>query len=148
MQKLNFNRAKAHSFMSKAFCSVIIAMAVVSSVSCSKDDDNNYSNSGSLAGTVWHNDSKTNTISYYLQLKFTSETEGNIQAVISLNGVVTPATAPLNFTYKYDGKNGILLWDSSESLNFTVSGNKLTFYENTAVTDGGVPLAGVTFIKQ
>jgi uncharacterized protein (TIGR02145 family) len=40
MQKLNFNRAKAHRFLSKAFCSVMIAMAIVSFASCEKETEN------------------------------------------------------------------------------------------------------------
>ncbi|GHT77868.1 hypothetical protein AGMMS50262_19900 [Bacteroidia bacterium] len=144
--KVNFNRVKAHSFMSKALCTLIIATAAVSSISCSKDDDND---NGSLAGTSWqYVYVKTNISSFYLQLKFTSGTDGNIQTMMSSNGVVTPATQPFNFTYGYDGKNGTLHWGGSEPLDFTVSSNKLTFDENTAVAVGSVPLGGVVFIKQ
>ncbi|GHV70779.1 hypothetical protein FACS189420_3290 [Bacteroidia bacterium] len=121
-------------------------MAAVSSISCSKDDDND---SESLAGTGWqYVYVNTNVSSFYLQLEFTSETDGNIQTMMSANGVVTPATQPFNFTYRYDGKNGTLDWGSSEPLDFTVSGNKLTFDKNTAVAVGNVPLGGVVFIKQ
>jgi hypothetical protein len=40
--KVTFNRAKAHSLMSKVFYSVMIAMAIVSFVSCDKEEDGEY----------------------------------------------------------------------------------------------------------
>ncbi|MFC4674315.1 hypothetical protein [Dysgonomonas termitidis] len=133
--------------MSKALCTLMIAMAAVSSISCSKDDDND---SGSLAETIWqYVYVKTGTSLFYLQLEFTSETDATMKVVMSANDIITDVTQPADFTYEYDGKNGLLDWGSSEPLNFTVSGNKLTFDERTTVQVGmGIPLAGTVFTKK
>jgi hypothetical protein len=139
---------KTNNFFKAILPMVMVVMAAVCLTSCSKDDDEGRSES--LTGTTWqYVYLKMNTSSFYLQLEYTSETDANIQTMMSSDGVVTSMTQPANFTYRYDGKIGTLDWGGSEPVKFTVNGDKLTFDKNTAVTVGSsVPLGGATFIKQ
>jgi hypothetical protein len=143
MKKLNFNRAKAHRFMSKAFCSVMIAMAIVSSNSCSKGDDNN---GGSLAGTSWQwKMLTTGSISISILLDFTSETSGKIKQVLGSQTVGNGTN--FTYAYEYDGNDGAgnLYW-SGKGFEFTVIGNKLTFEENAII--GDLYLGDAVFTKK
>jgi hypothetical protein len=66
--KVTINRAKIHRLMNKVFCSVMVAMAIVSFSSCDKDDI--YYES--LVGSIWQG---TGVIGETITLEFISQNE-------------------------------------------------------------------------
>ena len=128
-----FKKTGKSELMSKFFCSVMIAILIVSFASCEKDDDRN-----SLAGTTWSVATVwTETIGSInagdtggMRLTFTSATMGVISYWTDRNSTVYEWTV----SYYKDGDHWQMMIDDDSFGSFTVSGNTLFWHRTNGTT--------------
>jgi hypothetical protein len=123
------------------FFSVLLSL-VMGFTSCDKDDDKDDAND--LAGTIWQFTESDDYGSYIVTLTFNSGGTGvsTEKRTYTYDGETEEETETDNFTWSYKKPN-VTLTVGNETINGTVSDNKMTF----VMEDGDDDYYSMTFTK-
>jgi uncharacterized protein (TIGR02145 family) len=132
--KLSINRAMAHSFLSKTFCSAMIAVAIVSFVSCEKENDDNAS--GNCTISVSANPAEGGTV-----------TQSGTGTYLSGTSCTVTATANSGYNFVNWTENGTEV-STDATYQFSVTANHTlvaNFTQTSSGAETGVVIKGVTW---